>query len=152
MSHKWFYCVMLPLLFAVIGVLLPATFAQAAPLVECDVPAGYGTIGAALADPACDVINVAPGLFQENLVVDREVTIAGAGAALTAIDGGALDRVILITDTATVTITDVAITNGLIATGAEPWGGGIYNYDGDLLIVDSTIVRNTAYNCGGLLN
>ena len=62
----------------------------AAPLVECSVPDEYATIGEALADPDCDVINIASGIYPENLEIAREVTIAGAGAAATVIDGGAL--------------------------------------------------------------
>ena len=85
-------------------------------------------------------------------MIDRDVTIAGAAAAATFINGGALDRVILITDTATVTITDVIITNGLVVTGAERSGGGIFNYDGELVLMDSRIFSNTAFSAGGLLN
>ena len=150
MSYKRFYWALFPLLFVAIGVLLSASPALASPLVDCNVPGDYATIGDALADPACDVINVASDIYPENLEIDRDVTIAGAGAAATIIDGGGLGRVILITDTATVTITDVTITNGLIVTGAKPWGGGIYNYDGDLVVMDSIIFSNTAYSSGGM--
>lgn len=48
---------------------------------------------------------------------------------------------ILITDTATVTIMGVTIANGMIVTGATPWGG-VYNYDGILMFTASAIVSN----------
>ena len=123
MSHKWFCLACYPCCSSPLGCCCQPILPWRPPwrLRSCNVPSlAMTTIGAALADPTCAVINVASGLFQENLVIDRDVMIAGAGAAQTIINGGALDRVILITDTATVTITDVIITNGLIVTGAEP--------------------------------
>ena len=152
MSRKWCCPSLLPLLLAAIGVLLLTGPVLASPYVDCAVPGEYATVADALADPVCDVINIDPGQYPENLVIDHDVTLAGAAVDQTFLDGSELDRVILITDTATVTITGVTIANGMSVAGATPWGGGIYNYDGALLLSASAIVSNTAYSGGGLLN
>lgn len=57
------------------------TAAQIAPgkAATCSVPsAGYPTIQAAVDDPACTTINVAPGLYPENVLVSRSLTLNGA--------------------------------------------------------------------------
>jgi hypothetical protein len=46
----------------------------------CSVPAGYSTIQAAVDDPACDTVNVAPGVYAENVFISRAVTLNGAQA------------------------------------------------------------------------
>src|SRR2546425_266544 len=48
----------------------------------CDVPTDYATIQAAVNDPACTTINVAPGAYAENVVIGRAVTINGAQAGV----------------------------------------------------------------------
>lgn len=105
MSRKWCCPSLLPLLLAAIGVLLLTGPVLASPYVDCAVPGEYATVADALADPVCDVINIDPGQYPENLVIDHDVTLAGAAADQTFLDGSELDRVILITNTATVTIT-----------------------------------------------
>ena len=47
----------------------------------CTVPSGpYPTIQSAASDPTCDTINVAPGVYNENVVVNFPTTINGAQA------------------------------------------------------------------------
>ena len=47
----------------------------------CDVPtAAYPTIQSAVDDPACSTINVAPGLYAENVNITRSLTLNGAQA------------------------------------------------------------------------
>lgn len=56
--------------------------------VTCNVPAvGYPTVGSAVRDVACTAIQLAAGTFEENVVVARDVTIAGAGTTATIIAG-----------------------------------------------------------------
>ena len=53
--------------------------ATAAP-PDCTVPGDYPTIQAAINDPACETITVAPGQFNENLSINRQLTLDGAGS------------------------------------------------------------------------
>ena len=64
--------------------LAPAPLAAAV----CNVPTGsFPTIAAALANPACDPIQVAAGSFPESPAIARDVTITGAGSGSTTIAG-----------------------------------------------------------------
>jgi hypothetical protein len=49
--------------------------AQAA---ACTVPGNHATIQAAVNDPSCDPINVAPGAYPENVTIPRTLTLNGA--------------------------------------------------------------------------
>src|SRR2546430_15869375 len=56
----------------------PLTGALAA---TCNVPSGmYLNIQSAAADPTCSTINVAPGIYNENITVNFSTTINGAQA------------------------------------------------------------------------
>ncbi len=74
------------------------------------------------------------------------ITITGAGAATTIIDGNQLDRVFFIHRPRTATISGVTIRNGYVA-GTSNWGGGIYT-QGILTITDSIITNNIAAPTG----
>src|SRR5687767_1883498 len=52
---------------------------KAAP-ATCTVPGTHPTIQAAAADASCTVINVAPGIYNENVLVSNPTTINGAQA------------------------------------------------------------------------
>jgi hypothetical protein len=65
----------------VIAAILAAS-ALTASAATCAVPsAGYPTIQAAVDDPTCNTINVAPGAYVENVSIARSVTLNGAQAA-----------------------------------------------------------------------
>ena len=88
-------------------------------------------------------INVGAGTYSENDTIAASsldsLTIAGAGASTTTVDGGKKGSVFTV-DSGTVTISDLTITDGLAANG-----GGIDNTDstGSLTIASSTITGNT---------
>ncbi|MEK6673074.1 MAG: choice-of-anchor Q domain-containing protein [Nitrospirota bacterium] len=103
-----------------------------------NIPAGTYTIAIA---GAGEDLN-ATGDFD----ITKSVTITGAGAGSTTINGGALDRVFHITGAYTVSISGVTIQNGSPASN----GGGIHNNSGTLTVTNSTIVRNTATTGGGI--
>ena len=109
-----------------------------------------------------------------SLPVDSDVTIAGAGAATTVIDGQGTPTVVAVSGTVaiadltirngalanqgggvdnggTLTLTRVVLRDNLVSIGITI-GGGVYNH-GTLLVRDSTITNNGAtFGGGGILN
>jgi len=96
------------------------------------------TIGHAIAIARSgDSIIVAAAIYKENLTIDYSLTITGAVASTTIIDGGSVNTVVAVPDTgARVTISDVTIRNG-----HAQFGAGILN-NGTLTISNSTISNN----------
>ena len=111
-------------------------------------------------------------LTTGELLVDKSVTINGAGADVLAVDGHATSSVFQIGSGKTVTISDLTIRNGegnfgggiLNGGGATltisnstlsgnigGFGGGIFN-TGTLTIVNSTVSGNTASEGAGIYN
>jgi CSLREA domain-containing protein/LPXTG-motif cell wall-anchored protein len=81
-----------------------------------------------------------------DLDIRSNITINGAGAGTSIIDGGALDRVFhIITGTSTVNISSVTIRNG----ATTRTGGGIHNVDSTLTITNSTLSGNSSTGDGG---
>ncbi|MBI5304852.1 MAG: hypothetical protein HY868_22140 [Chloroflexi bacterium] len=78
--------------------------------------------------------------------ITSDMTLNGAGASNTIIDGNMLDRVFEIWAPARVTISNVTIRNGSPYQAGE--GGGINNA-GVLTITNSTVTSNTVINRGG---
>jgi hypothetical protein len=72
-----------------------------------------------------DTINVAAGTYSENLTITHALTLNGAGAASTFVDGGGVDRVITIVSdpSQVVNISNLTIQHG----HAFIHGGGIAN-------------------------
>jgi hypothetical protein len=82
------------------------------------------------------------------LLVDKSVTINGAGADLLAVDGNAASTVFQIAPGKIVTISGLTIRNG-----EGNFGGGILNGDSaTLTIINSTLSGNTGGNGGGSFN
>ncbi|MBI3115271.1 MAG: CSLREA domain-containing protein [Candidatus Kerfeldbacteria bacterium] len=79
-----------------------------------------------------------------DLDITGDLTINGAGVAVTHIDGGSLDRVLDIQSGATVQVNGVSIQKGDPASNA----GGILN-QGALTLTKSAVVDNTGLNFGG---
>jgi hypothetical protein len=84
-------------------------------------------------------------LITGELLVDKSVTMNGAGADVLAVDGNAASRVFQITSGQTVTISDLTIRNG----HDDNIGGGIDNEGGAALtITNSTLSGNMAGSVG----
>src|SRR5436190_8953655 len=67
-------------LFSLLTILVTAA-AVSARAATCSVPtADYPTIQSAVDDPTCATINVAPGVYSENISITRSVTLNGAQA------------------------------------------------------------------------
>ena len=87
-------------------------------------------------------------LTTGQLLVDKSVTINGAGAGVLAVDGNITSRVFQTATGETVSIFGLTIRNG---QGA--FGGGILNADTAMLtIINSTLSSNTAGLGGGVFN
>jgi hypothetical protein len=126
-----------------------------------------------------DTINIGEGTYYGGLDIFTNVTLAGAGAGLTTIQGVHLGypditdgRAVLIDLGATVRIQGVTITtdypdsgdprnggilnfgtltvaNSAIDKNRAPFGGGIANQGGTLTVINSVISRNFADSVGG---
>jgi hypothetical protein len=112
---------------------------------------GTGSLRQALAD-ANDgdridfAVTGAIGLTSGELLINKNVTIVGPGAANLAVDGSAMSRVFHISPGKTASISDLTITNGNVDSGD---GGGILNDHAILTILDSTVTGNRAHDAGG---
>ena len=111
--------------------------AQAATL---NVPSRYNSVAAALAEAVSgDIIEIAPGLYQENnLAVPEGVTLAGTGVKPqdVMIDGGRQGRIMILEGlTETVTIRNLLFMNGLAQ------GPSTYDQSGGAIFVSNSQVR-----------
>jgi hypothetical protein len=111
-------------------------------------------------------------LTTGQLLVDKSVTINGAGARVLAIDGNTTSRVFQTVTGETVSISGLTIRNGQLGEGGAilnadtatltiingtlngntaGFGGGIFN-SGTLIIINSTFSSNMASEGGGIYN
>ncbi len=118
----------------------------------CSVPsAGYPTIQAAVDDPTCSIINVAPGAYVENVTITRSLTLNGAQAGLstagrtsagpaesTVIGGNPTGpSAVFVIDGPTVTLDGFSIENS-VTTGAAT-GVDIQSNGNDAVILNNFI-------------
>jgi hypothetical protein len=91
---------------------------------------------------------VGEGVYYENVAVNRDLALHGAGAGSTIIDAGGSGRAVCLTGGADATISGVTIRNGSAATVG---GGGIYLASSNVLtLTDSTVSSNVACSdCDG---
>ncbi len=118
--------------------------------VGCVVPSTtYPTIQSAVNDLfSCPTIQLLPGIYHENVTINRNVTIQGAGAGQTIVDGAyGVGSVFRITGYTT-TLSGLTIRNGSGFSGDVSGldGGGINNYNANLTVTNSTISNNGTYN------
>jgi hypothetical protein len=92
-----------------------------------------------------DTIELAAETFIENVYVTGDVTIRGAGAGSTIVDGNSVYSVFDISN-AQVTLEEMTIRNGF-----EDSGGGIRSSGADtiLTVTNCEIIDNTSLNSGG---
>ena len=128
--------------------------------------------GIALASSG-DTIKVAAATYTENLTISINLKLIGSGASTTILDGGAINTVVTIYSTVTLsgltiqdgnafqaggiynagtlTINNSTISNNFAQFRYRGFGGGIYNYGG-LTINNSTVSGNGAILGGGIYN
>jgi hypothetical protein len=136
--------------------LLVQQLAMAQPLQaagECTVGEGYATIQAAVNDAQCTSIQVPAGAYEENVFVVRSLSITGAGADVTVVQGSGAASVFFIMKGITVSLSGLTITGG---TGSDlgdgnTYGGGILN-GGALTMAESVITNNRATIGGGIIS
>ncbi|MEM2126140.1 MAG: VCBS repeat-containing protein [Candidatus Methanosuratincola sp.] len=158
-------------LFMLTGVALTATFTVNTTNDTVDVVVGDGNcadsngecslraaIMEANAFPGADTIHVPSGRYilaldpvdgfddsaaGGDLDITGDLTLIGAGAETTIIDGD--NKYQVFHTRATVTLSGITVTRGYQGCGD---GGGILNADGALTIADSIITGNSANQCG----
>lgn len=110
----------------------------------------YSSIQAAINDAAAgDTVRVLAGTYDENISLKSGVTLQGAGAVSTIINGRRAGSVVT-----AIAVDSAAKIDGFTLTGGSNIrGGGIYNYGSALTIANVTINGNTAgYWGGGIMN
>jgi hypothetical protein len=90
----------------------PAKAAVGGPV--CNVPTDYPTIQAAVGDPLCTTVNVAAGIYSENVVVGHSLVLNGAQAGTDARNLGAAANITITADNVTV---DGFTLNGPTSSG-----------------------------------
>ncbi len=93
-----------------------------------------------------DAVEVGPGRFEENLIIDRSLTIRGSSMQPTIIDGLAAGSTVSIAGDTIVTLQALHINNGLAS-----FGGGVSNFGAILFILGSEIAGNHATFDGGAI-
>ena len=163
-THTWVVGIGVTLLLLALLVGLPLV-ARAAPTAttwyvsptgddtnDCQTPAtACKTVNAAVGKASDgDTIQIAAGTYVESseISLGAYLTIQGAGAGQTILDGGGSHRVFSVASGAIVTMTALTIRNGKDNYGG---GGGISN-DGTLILEDAEVVSNTASYGGGIYN
>lgn len=99
-------------------------------------------------------VSVASGTYYENLYINKDVYLMGAGPDNTLINGMRKESVIRLFGSAMEPFNQFALTvNGFsIINGNGTYGGGIYNYGGILFLINTKITDNMATHGGGLYN
>ena len=129
---------------------LPASAAEATTRSVCPTGSGcdfdtiQGAIGAAVSG---DTITVAAGTYKEDVVVNKAVTITGAGAATTSIVATTGSHHTLAFRTSGATVTGFTITHDYTDTERSDWNfrnSGVLFYDstGDNTLANNIISNN----------
>ncbi len=125
-----------------------------------NVPADFGTIQAAIADPGTvdgDEVVVAAGTYAETIdFLGKAITVrSSGGAGVTTIDGtGAFHVVQCVSGEGPDTVLDGFTITGGNANGAFPndLGGGMYNNGSSPTVTKCIFSGNTAKRGGGMYN
>ncbi len=103
------------------------------------------TVFAAITKAAAgDTVSLAAGSYVDRVSIDKNLTITGAGAATTTINGNASGTVATVRPGTVVSIAGVTITNGFSVADDGGRGGGIYNA-GTLTLTNSTLSANSSF-------
>lgn len=123
--------------------------------VTINVPSDQPTIQAGI-DAAADgdMVLVAPGSYVENIdLLGKAISVTGAGADMTVIDGGQSGSVVTFAngETQATLLEGFTIRNGSGTLGTlNTHGGGIYCYSASPYVLKCTITENSADFGGGV--
>jgi len=117
---------------------------------SCKTPAtACATIGHAISLAASgDTIQIAAASYPENLSIPFNLTLNGAKAATTIVDGTNTANVFTVGSGISLKLSKLTIKNGV---GYPPGGGGVNN-SGRLTVSNSNFYVNTALSGGAILN
>jgi len=91
-----------------------------------------------------DTINVASGVYTETLTITEDLTITGAGAGQTIVDGNGAGSVATVPGAYTVALNNLTLRNGSATAG-----GGLASTGGALTLSGATVANNTVTSDGG---
>jgi hypothetical protein len=117
------------------------------------------SIGAAIEKAgAGEMIGIAPGIYQEHIIIAKNVQLMGSTSGSTIVDGLNTGRVFEIKSGSTVVLANLTVQNGKVvganaavgsgAAGENAYGGGILN-NGDLTLINSAVVSNSVVGGNG---
>ncbi len=96
-------------------------------------------------------VNLAAGTYNERVTLSYNITITGAGASTTTLNGQMMGSVVVVNTGVTATISGLTITGGAGSGGnGAGEGGGIANEGGALTVTGVTISGNKAVGGGGI--
>ena len=118
---------------------------------------GYDTVVAAVvAAPPGATVQVCPGTYVENVVIERDLTLLGAGSDVTILDGGGIESTLYL-DQADLALQGLTVTNGAAHLnplgGPGTCGGGIaIEYSsGQLVTIDDCVFTNNQATMGAAI-
>jgi hypothetical protein len=133
-------------------VLFLAPDARGAVLTVCPSGCDHATIQEAIdAASPNDTIQIAAGTYYENLTIDKDLTVEGAGEGATFIDGSNTDRVVEVSGSRQIAFADLRIQNGYTDFLEGESGAGIFQTAGSLSLTRVTVSDNrSGYDGGGI--
>jgi hypothetical protein len=111
-------------------------------VLNVDTSIWYPTIQAAIDAPPTThghTLSLTQGIYLENIVISKSLTLTASDPLSTVLDGNTLGRVVSITPGVSVSIANVTIQNGQVIDGGN--GGGIAN-QGVLTLTNSRVMNN----------
>lgn len=146
------------LALALSGLGLPSARAAGATVTNLN-DSGAGSLRQAIADATAGstitfAVNGTINLTSAQLVIDKDLSISGPGAASLSISGGRTPTgggVRVINNSAHLTISGLTIRDGV--SGAFAHGGGIWNHGSGVLVVNNSVfANNLGYQGGAIYN
>src|SRR5437773_2533935 len=117
---------------------------------SCETASAQCTLRAAVGEanalPGPDTVRVPAGTYAAGFDITDNLTISGASAAQTVIDGAGHSRVFVVSCPASVSISDLTIRGGYAG-----YGGGIFNY-GRLNLSRVVMTGNVSFGGGGAID
>ncbi len=104
------------------------------------VPTDFSTIQAAIdaASPG-DAIEVAPGIYHEHLIVDRELSLEGENKSITIIDGNDVGNVIYIA------ANNVTVSGFTVQRSGRSFNSGIFLQSSVNSVINGNIITNNEW-------